>query len=65
MSGCVPSADAGSTITADVGGISNAAREKLGRLRPRTLGAAGRIDGVRPSDVALVGIQVQRMRGGA
>ena len=50
---------------AALGGISNEAREKLGRLRPRTLGAAGRIDGVRPSDVALVGSQVQRMRGGA
>ncbi|MEO1697405.1 MAG: tRNA uridine-5-carboxymethylaminomethyl(34) synthesis enzyme MnmG [Planctomycetota bacterium] len=47
---------------AALGGISNEAREKLGRLRPRTLGAAGRIDGVRPSDVALVGIQVERMR---
>ena len=43
-------------------GISNEAREKLSSLRPRTLGAAGRIDGVRPSDIALVGIQVQRLR---
>ncbi len=43
-------------------GLANEAREKLARLRPRTLGAAGRIDGVRPPDVALLAIHVERHR---
>ena len=43
-------------------GISNEARDKLGRLRPRTLGAAGRIAGVRPPDVALLAIHLERRR---
>lgn len=43
-------------------GLANEAREKLGRLRPRTLGAAGRIAGVRPPDVALVAVHVERLR---
>ncbi|MEZ6017913.1 MAG: tRNA uridine-5-carboxymethylaminomethyl(34) synthesis enzyme MnmG [Planctomycetota bacterium] len=42
--------------------LGTEAREKLARLRPRTLGAAARIDGVRPPDVALVAIHVDRMR---
>jgi tRNA uridine 5-carboxymethylaminomethyl modification enzyme len=43
-------------------GLSNEARDKLARLRPRTLGAAGRIAGVRPPDVALLAIHVERRR---
>ena len=43
-------------------GLANEAREKLLDLRPRTLGAAGRIEGVRPPDVALIGIHVARRR---
>lgn len=45
-------------------GLSNEAREKLGRLRPRTLGAAGRIAGVNPPDVALLAIHLRRRRAG-
>ncbi len=45
-----------------VGGLGNEAREKLGKLRPRTLGAAGRIAGVNPPDVALLAIHVERAR---
>ncbi len=43
-------------------GLATEAREKLATLRPRTLGAAGRIDGVRPPDVALLAIHVERHR---
>jgi tRNA uridine 5-carboxymethylaminomethyl modification enzyme len=43
-------------------GLGNEAREKLMDLRPRTLGAASRIEGVRPPDVALIGVHVARLR---
>ncbi len=36
---------------ASINGISTEAREKLTRIRPRSLGQASRIPGVRPSDV--------------
>jgi tRNA uridine 5-carboxymethylaminomethyl modification enzyme len=47
---------------AAIRGLANEARDKLSRLRPRTLGAAGRIAGVRPPDVALVAVHVERLR---
>ena len=40
--------------------LSHEAREKLAKQRPRTLGAASRIPGVTPSDVAIVGLFVHR-----
>jgi tRNA uridine 5-carboxymethylaminomethyl modification enzyme len=40
--------------------LSREAREKLSNQRPRTLGAASRIPGVTPSDVAIVGLFVHR-----
>ncbi|MGK0217372.1 MAG: tRNA uridine 5-carboxymethylaminomethyl modification enzyme [Planctomycetota bacterium] len=43
-------------------GLGNEAVDKLGRLRPRTLGAAGRIEGVRPPEVALLGVHLERLR---
>jgi tRNA uridine 5-carboxymethylaminomethyl modification enzyme len=43
-------------------GIANEAKDKLTRLRPRTLGAAARIAGVRPPDVALLAIHIERRR---
>ncbi|MEM1447759.1 MAG: tRNA uridine-5-carboxymethylaminomethyl(34) synthesis enzyme MnmG [Planctomycetota bacterium] len=43
-------------------GLGNEAREKLRTLRPRTLGAASRIEGIRPPDVALLGVHVARLR---
>jgi len=45
---------------AALSGLGTEAREKLTRLRPRTLGAAARIDGVRPPDVALLAVHVAR-----
>jgi tRNA uridine 5-carboxymethylaminomethyl modification enzyme len=41
--------------------LSLEAREKLGRARPRTLGAATRIPGITPTDVALVSVHVHRL----
>jgi tRNA uridine 5-carboxymethylaminomethyl modification enzyme len=43
-----------------VNGLSFESREKLGRIRPTTVGQAGRIPGVRPSDIALL---VGHLRG--
>jgi tRNA uridine 5-carboxymethylaminomethyl modification enzyme len=43
-------------------GLANEARDRLAQLRPRTLGAAGRIAGVRPPDVALLAVHVERLR---
>jgi len=43
-------------------GLASEARERLVALRPRTLGAASRIAGVRPPDVALLAIHVERLR---
>ncbi len=41
--------------------LSREAREKLDRTRPRTLGAAARIPGITPTDVALVSVHVYRL----
>ncbi len=43
-------------------GLAKEAREKLAQLRPRTLGAATRIAGVRPPDVALLSIHIEKER---
>ncbi len=40
--------------------LSREAREKLDRARPRTLGAAARIPGITPSDLALLSVHVHR-----
>lgn len=40
--------------------LSREAREKLSRQRPRTLGAASRIPGVTPSDIAILSLYVHR-----
>lgn len=45
-----------------VTGLKSEAREKLARLRPRTLGAASRIAGVNPPDVTLVAIHLERAK---
>ena len=40
--------------------LSREAREKLERRRPKTLGVAGRIPGVTPSDVAILSLYARR-----
>jgi tRNA uridine 5-carboxymethylaminomethyl modification enzyme len=48
----------------EVGGLSAEVRQKLGRVRPMTLGAAGRIPGVTPASlVALLAHVKKRKRG--
>jgi tRNA uridine 5-carboxymethylaminomethyl modification enzyme len=46
---------------AAIRGLSREARDKLERVRPRTLGTAARIPGITPSDVALVSVHVHRL----
>jgi tRNA uridine 5-carboxymethylaminomethyl modification enzyme len=49
----------------DFGGISamrKEAREKFSRLRPETLGQAGRISGISPSDIGMLEVWL-RARG--
>jgi len=47
----------------EVSSISRESREKLERVRPRTLGQAARISGVKPSDVAVLDILLARRSG--
>jgi tRNA uridine 5-carboxymethylaminomethyl modification enzyme len=47
---------------AAIAALSFEAREKLGRMRPATLGQAGRIDGVRAGDLAVLTIHLRRWR---
>jgi tRNA uridine 5-carboxymethylaminomethyl modification enzyme len=37
-----------------LGSLSNEARQKFNRIKPRTLGQASRISGVNPSDVQIL-----------
>ncbi len=45
---------------ARVPGLRNEARQKLGGLQPESLGQAGRISGVTPSDVAVLSIWLRK-----
>jgi tRNA uridine 5-carboxymethylaminomethyl modification enzyme len=45
---------------ADLTGLSREAAEKLARWRPATIGAAGRIAGVSPSDIAVLMVHARR-----
>lgn len=46
----------------ELSGLAQEARQKLDEMRPRTLGAASRIDGVRPPDVGLLSVFLARER---
>jgi tRNA U34 5-carboxymethylaminomethyl modifying enzyme MnmG/GidA len=43
--------------------LRNEARQKLGRIRPATLGQAARISGVSPSDISIITIWLKRGSG--
>jgi len=45
---------------ADIQGLRHEARDALLRYRPGTLGQAGRIEGITPSDLTLVAIAIKR-----
>ena len=47
---------------AQIAGLRLEAREKLNRMRPRTLGQASRISGVSPADISVVMIELERRR---
>ena len=58
-------ADEASVVPGDfdyraVAALSLEAREKFSRIRPRTLGAAGRVPGITPADVAVLGVFLHR-----
>ena len=40
--------------------LSNESREKFKRIRPQTVGQAGRIDGIRPSDISILLVYLKR-----
>ena len=47
---------------AEVAALSREARDKFARYRPRSLGAAGRLPGVSPADVAILSVALHRAR---
>ena len=46
----------------DVSALSLEAREKFARFKPRSLGAAARISGISPADVAILSVVLHRAR---
>jgi tRNA uridine 5-carboxymethylaminomethyl modification enzyme len=46
----------------DIPGLSTEARQRWGRVQPETLGQAGRVPGVRMSDVSVLMIYIQGLR---
>jgi tRNA uridine 5-carboxymethylaminomethyl modification enzyme len=45
-------------------GLSNELREKLGRVRPATLGQASRIEGMTPAALTLVLVEAKTRKAG-
>jgi tRNA uridine 5-carboxymethylaminomethyl modification enzyme len=47
---------------AAVGGLSNEIREKLARIRPETIGQAGRVSGMTPAAISLLLVYLKKQR---
>jgi tRNA uridine 5-carboxymethylaminomethyl modification enzyme len=47
---------------ADVNGLSKEVREKLSRVRPRSLGQASRISGITPAAISLLSIYLKKKK---
>ena len=47
---------------ADINGLSKEAREKLSRIRPRSLGQASRISGITPAAISLLSIYLKKRK---
>jgi len=43
-----------------IGALSNESRQKLSRVRPRTLGQAGRVPGLTPADLQILWVHSVR-----
>lgn len=52
----------GDIVYADIDGLRLEARQKLDKLKPESLGQAGRISGVSPSDINVLLIYLERYR---
>ena len=42
-------------------GLSAESKDRLTRVRPETLGQASRVSGIRPTDITLIGISLQKV----
>jgi tRNA uridine 5-carboxymethylaminomethyl modification enzyme len=47
---------------ADINGLSKEAREKLARIRPRSIGQASRISGITPAAISLLSIYLKKRK---
>lgn len=45
-------------------GLRSESRQKLSRVRPRTIGQASRVSGVTPADISLITVWLRRLGGG-
>jgi len=45
-----------------IDGLNREMKEKLGRVRPRDLGMAGRIPGITPAAIAILNVQLEIMQ---